>query len=309
MSETRLEIIIGPMFSGKSTELITRVERYKYTTNFNKILLINHSSDNRQNSISGEINGEYVQTHSGKTMDAIKTDKLMNIFDIALKHDVIGIDEAQFFGDLLAFFKSIEHHNKVIIVAGLDGDIKRNPMGQILYLIPYANKVEKITAIDIDGTDAIFTQRREKSNKIIDIGGSETYRAVSRKNYPNFNKLIKSSQFSFILDYLDFQIMEFSKTRFSIAIKNISKTWTVSFVDHTEFVNLSTTSNDSCKNIFEILHKEHNIDNLMVKELFMFLLEEVSISEKLDLWKNYFFPCTLFTTPLMSPRTVIKEDL
>lgn len=304
MSETRLEIIIGPMFSGKSTELITRVERYKYTANFSKILLINHSSDNRQNSISGKINGESVQTHSGKTMDAIKTDKLMKVFEIALEHDVIGIDEAQFFDDLLAFFKSIEHYNKVIIVAGLDGDIKRNPMGQILNLIPYANKVEKITAIDTDGSDAIFTQRRQKSNKIIDIGGCETYVAVSRKNYPDFNKIIKTSRFSFFLDIFDLRIIEFSHTRFVIEMTDSDDTWVISFNDLIGSVCLGIGSN-----LLETFYQKHTIDHVKIKEFFMFLLEEISSSAKLDLWRNYFFPAAQYTTPLTSPRRAIKEDL
>lgn len=298
MSETRLEVIVGPMFSGKSTELITRVERYKYTTNFNKILLINHSSDNRQNNISGKVNGESVQTHSGKVMDAIKTDRLMNVFDIALEHDVIGIDEAQFFGDLLAFFKSIENYNKVIIVAGLDGDIRRNPMGQILNLIPYANKVDKITAIDTDGTDAIFTLRREKSDKIVDIGGSETYMAVSRKNYPNFKKTIANSKFFSFLSLFDIRVTSFSETRFCIVIIDKDNSWDIGFYDRHDSVRFVIQQND----FFESINLHHNISSIMMKEFFMFLLEEISITEKLHFWRDYFFPLSQLNTPLTSPR-------
>ena len=89
-----LELIIGCMYSGKSTELLRRCHRYKAIGK--KILLINHSNDTRT--------GESVMTHRNETNDAIKTDKLVPLIHTTdfNKCDIIGIDEGQFFEDLLA---------------------------------------------------------------------------------------------------------------------------------------------------------------------------------------------------------------
>ena len=117
MSKTRLEVILGCMFSGKSTELIRRTNRYKAIGK--KILLINHKNDTRTDSS--------VKTHSNIKEDAIKTNKLLPLIDSSnfKDSDVIGIDEAQFFDDLYEFVIEIEKFNKTIIVAGLDGDFLR----------------------------------------------------------------------------------------------------------------------------------------------------------------------------------------
>lgn len=179
----RLEVILGPMYSGKSTELIRRISRF--TSIETPTLCINHSLDSRTS--------DYIQTHNELKIPAIKTDSLMSgvytkeEFD---KAEVIGIDEAQFFGDLVEFVKMSEIYcykhklNKTIIVSGLDGDFNRKPFGQILDLIPLCDKVEKLTALDKDSKeDAIFTKRIGHENSQILVGAKESYIAVSRKNY------------------------------------------------------------------------------------------------------------------------------
>ena len=100
--------------------------------------------------------------------------------------DVIGIDEAQFFDDLYEFVTNIEKFNKIIIIAGLDGDFKRKPIGQILYLIPLCDEVTKLTAMDMkdkDGTPAIFSKRIVNSDSQVVVGAQDCYMAVSRMNY------------------------------------------------------------------------------------------------------------------------------
>lgn len=184
--QTRIEIILGPMYSGKSTELIRRVSRYRYRETRNRIIIINHSSDKRPSSIDGTINGNSVQTHCGRRHDAIKTDCLMSVLEEARDHDVIGIDEAQFFPDLYDFVLELEQLNKVIIVAGLDGDSNRRPFGQILQLIPLCDGGDglvKLTAMATDGSPASFTKRLVKSTDQILVGATESYAAVSREGY------------------------------------------------------------------------------------------------------------------------------
>ena len=176
---TRIEIILGPMFSGKSTELIRRTNQFKAINK--KILLINHSLDIRTD--------KFVKTHNNSKEKALKTKSLMHILksDIFKKADVVGIDEAQFFEDLLLFIKEAEKQNKIYILAGLDGNFKREPMGDLLKIIPYCDEVTKLSAMDMvdkDGTKGIFTKRISgSSTKSVLIGAEESYMAVSRKNF------------------------------------------------------------------------------------------------------------------------------
>ena len=178
MSYTRIEIIIGPMFSGKSTELLRRTSRYEAIGK--KILLINHSNDSRTT--------DFIQTHSKQTRKAIKVSSLMPLLenDDYLQADVIGIDESQFFTDLQNFISIAEYNNKIFIIAGLDGDYKRRPIGQILSLIPMCDTVDKLTSLDMmdkDGSPGLFTKRLGDSDELVVIGAENEYISVNRKNY------------------------------------------------------------------------------------------------------------------------------
>lgn len=178
MSDSKISVILGCMFSGKSTELIRRVSRY--TSIGIPVLLINHINDTRT--------GNSVQTHSGTKVNAEKLTNLMESVssDIFTESKVIAIDEAHFFSDLLEFVKYAEQRNKTIIISGLDGDYKREPIGDILKIIPLCDDVVKLKALDMkdkNGSSAIFSKRIVTSDKQILIGAQESYIAVSRKNY------------------------------------------------------------------------------------------------------------------------------
>ena len=165
-----------------STELLRLTKRYQAIGK--NILLINHTNDIRT--------GNSVKTHRNETENALKITNLMDMFSISnqktaiIKADVIGIDEAQFFGDLYEFVLAIEQFGKTIIISGLDGDSDRKPFGQILQCIPLCDRVVKLTAMDMvdkDGTPAIFTKRIVKKEGQVLVGATESYMAVSRKNY------------------------------------------------------------------------------------------------------------------------------
>jgi len=180
----RIEIILGCMFSGKSTELMRRIS--SYTAVDIPTLVLNSMLDTR-------CEDNMIKTHSQQTHSAIKVDRLMNIIDdpIFYKLEVIGIDEAQFFPDLVEFVLFAEKYNKTIIIAGLDGDSNRKPFGQILECIPLCDSVVKLTAMDMvskDATPAIFSKRIVAENDQIHIGSKGEYVAVSRKNYLEHHK-------------------------------------------------------------------------------------------------------------------------
>lgn len=182
----RIELIIGCMWSGKSTELIRQAKRY---SSINKnILIINHETDERYGK-------NVVSTHDSEQITCISVNTLKHIFEISDYKfiDIILIDEAQFFPDLYSFAnKAANEDNKILIISGLDGDFKRNQFGEIIKLIPHCEKVTKLNAlcnICNDGSIASFTHRKVKNNKLNLVGGRDEYMPVCRFHYNVLSKL------------------------------------------------------------------------------------------------------------------------
>ena len=178
-SKGRLEIIIGNMFSGKSTELIRRINREKSIKK--KILVINFSGDNRYSSNS-------VVTHDQTKINCLKLNKLNDLNKEFVKnYDSFFIDEGQFFPDLYDFvLELVDRYRKHVVVSGLDGDANRTQFGDIIKLIPICDSVHKLTAYCNkcnDGTVAPFTKKITNDTTLIDIGGSDKYIPVCRYHY------------------------------------------------------------------------------------------------------------------------------
>ena len=94
---------------------------------------------------------------------------------------------SDFFGCIKKYVLKWVDKNKLhVIVGGLDGDFKREPIGQILDLIPFSDKCKKITSLCKfcnDGTKALFSYRKVKSDQQVQIGGAETYIPLCRFHY------------------------------------------------------------------------------------------------------------------------------
>jgi len=174
-----MEIIIGPMFSGKSTELLRRASRYEAIGK--NVLYINYYLDQRYGTTNK------ITTHNNTSKKALMVQKLNNLLDLDeyKSCDIIAINEAQFFTDLYDFcITSLYKHKKYIIMAGLDGDYNKNPFGDILKLIPHCDKLIKLNALcKICGNDAKFTKRITKNDSQIVIGGEESYIPVCRQHH------------------------------------------------------------------------------------------------------------------------------
>jgi thymidine kinase len=177
-----LDIIVGNMFSGKTTELMRRINRESSIQK--RILVVNYIDDNRYSMDS-------ITSHDSVSIKSKKVKLLHDLFELVDIHnfDSIFIDEAQFFDDLLVFCtKVVDTFGKNVTVCGLDGDFNRNPFGEILDLIPLCDSIVKLKAyckVCADRTLAPFTQRIDCKNDIIDIGGSDKYIPVCRKHYIN----------------------------------------------------------------------------------------------------------------------------
>lgn len=166
-----LNIIIGPMFSGKTTELINL-----YTNSiYNKKVIINHNIDKRYTDESS------VTSHDKVSLPAISMTQLDDILhnDIILSNEEFYIDESQFFPDLFKVVTKLLDYNKRIFLCGLDGDFKKIPFndGEILKLIPYCNDIQKLHAkCYICGQNASYTKRLVKNNnEQILVGTDEMY--------------------------------------------------------------------------------------------------------------------------------------
>jgi thymidine kinase len=176
-----VEVVCGPMFSGKSTYICSLVNRYLSVGM--DVLVLKPSNDNRYSDTSEVI------THNNLRCQCwTPGSHLMEIpFNVLDGKDVIIIDESQFFDDLRVFVESQE--TKHVVVVGLDGDYLRKPFGQVLDCIPLADKVTKLTAMCekcADGTPALFSYRKVLDKNQVSIGGSNKYSAFCRSCYLMF---------------------------------------------------------------------------------------------------------------------------
>ena len=134
-----LKIIMGNMFSGKTSELVRRLKRYQVIGK--NILVINSSKDTR-------CLEHVLRTHDNIKFNCVKTNDLTQLnYE---KVDVIAIDEAQFFIGLKVFVKKAIGNGKTVLLTGLDGDYKQEKIGEILECVPLADKVFKLTAMCMD---------------------------------------------------------------------------------------------------------------------------------------------------------------
>ena len=175
----RLEIIIGCMFSGKTSELIRRLKRQRAIGK--KVLLINSKKDTRDFQIHGG-------GGAGHEFECVKTDTLLELIgSIQFNNaEVVTVDECQFFRGLRNFVNVALKCNKHVILAGLDGDFKQNVFGELIYMIPLADDVTKLTALCMECGDGCtpgpFSKRMCDSNEQELIGAADMYRAVCRKH-------------------------------------------------------------------------------------------------------------------------------
>ena len=184
-----LDIIIGPMFAGKSCELIRRIRLLKVLKK--EYIVIKPSIDNRYDNLC---DSNMIVSHNFEKEHCIVLNKMNDIFNHELSNiNTIFIDEAQFFNDLVDIVKIlVEHHKINVVVTGLDGDSNRNKFGHILDLIPFCNSCTKINAACImclDGTPAPFSHRVNQSAEQVLIGSTDSYMSLCRNHYLEMNSI------------------------------------------------------------------------------------------------------------------------
>lgn len=219
----KIQVILGPMFSGKSTELLRRIRRF--TVANRTCVLINYLGDNRYNitphgslvldlsNVIDPIDSAQENTDSDDSSEPLNissgSNHIITHEKVAIKShgertlkgfkrrmngdfkkvDVIGIDEAQFFPDICKYADKWANMGKIVIIAALDGTFQRKGFNDILNIISIAEDVTKLTSVcHFCGNDASFTLRIGDSMEIEVIGGGESYKAVCRHCYYNHVK-------------------------------------------------------------------------------------------------------------------------
>ena len=183
-----LEVITGCMFAGKTEELIRRVNVLRYANK--NIIVFKPKVDNRFSDAA-------VVSHAGNSMESVDIASALEILDHVLpEHDVVAIDEIQFFEDeVLQICEYLALQGKRVMVAGLDMDFRGEPFGVIPALMTHAEFVTKLTAVcTVCGAPATRTQRlvddkpASYHDPIVMIGASEAYEARCRHDHQVSNK-------------------------------------------------------------------------------------------------------------------------
>ncbi|MEF2277760.1 thymidine kinase [Deinococcus sp. YIM 134068] len=189
-----LEVIVGPMFSGKSEELIRRLNRAVIARQ--RVAVFKPALDNRYHA-------SQVASHAGRTIEAVAVQGVAAIgAHLAgegtllsapghLLPEVVGIDEAQFFGpDLGPLALGLAEAGVRVILAGLDLDFRAEPFGCVPDLLARAESVEKLTAIcTVCGAPATRSQRliggqpARYDDPVVLVGAQETYEARCRVHH------------------------------------------------------------------------------------------------------------------------------
>ena len=169
-----IEVVCGSMFSGKTEELIRRLNRARIANQ--KVEIFKPAVDTRYDE-------EDVVSHNA---NAVKSNPVQNASQILFyseDFEVVGIDEAQFFDDeLISVCNELANRGKRVIVAGLDMDFTGKPFGPIPHLMAIAEYVTKVHAICIRcGNLANYSHRISKDEKLILLGETDSYEPLCRK--------------------------------------------------------------------------------------------------------------------------------
>ena len=182
----KIKLIIGPMFSGKSTMLTDTVRKFVYKGM--KTVLVNFAADKRYDK-----EGKIV-THEQVKYNALSCYQLQDNFTELMKYDVIGIDEGQFFPDLVEVSETLCRNGKIVVVSALSGNFKMEPFENVSKLISKADKIKLLKAYCyFCHKRAGFSLRTVRNDKEILIGASDMYRPVCKACYYK-NNLIENEK-------------------------------------------------------------------------------------------------------------------
>jgi thymidine kinase len=174
-----LEVICGPMFSGKSEEMIRRLRRAEIATQ--RVVIFKPRIDDRYDASD-------VVSHAGIRMRAVAVSSVPELLTRARGFDVVGIDEVQFFeAAIVPAALGLADRRARVVASGLDRDFRRLPFGPMPELLAHAEFVDKLQAVcHRCGGPATTTQRlvdgrpAPYSGETVLVGAAEQYEARCR---------------------------------------------------------------------------------------------------------------------------------
>jgi thymidine kinase len=171
-----IEVICGCMFSGKTEELIRRL---------NRALIAQQKVEIFKPAIDKRYHEEKIVSHSAREIRSTPVQFASDILLLAGNCDVVGIDESQFFDDAIVdVCNQLANSGKRVIVAGLDMDYEGRPFGPMPNLLAVAEFVTKVHAICTQtGELASFSFRLNENKAQVVLGEKDTYEARSRKAF------------------------------------------------------------------------------------------------------------------------------
>ena len=181
-----VHLILGPMFAGKTTRLLERVKQLEESVSAN-VLLLKSDKDTRYAK-------DKVVTHDGRGRECFPVKSLE--LEVVVKTvgerkwnecDVVAVDEAQFLTNLYEFCRvAADEHDKIVLVAGLNGDFKRETFGEVQETLPLCDSVTKLTAKCKCGRPALFSKRIVNVGDGQElVGGADKYLPACRRCFLN----------------------------------------------------------------------------------------------------------------------------
>lgn len=168
-----IEVVCGSMFSGKTEELIRRLNRARIAQQ--QVEIFKPGVDTRYHETQ-------IVSHNATAISSTPVQSSLNILLMQHDADVIGIDEAQFFDDEIVYVcQTLAEQGKRVIVAGLDMDYQGMPFGPMPRLMAIAEYVTKVHAICmVCGDLASYSFRKNANNSLVMLGEHDTYEARCR---------------------------------------------------------------------------------------------------------------------------------
>lgn len=184
-------MITGPMFSGKSEELIRRLKRARIARQ--RVACYKPDIDLRYHRTA--IASHSQQTHDASTVATVEVLRA-SLFPKLEEVEVIGIDEVQFFSDeIIALAVELVHLGKRVVMAGLDTTFAAEPFGPVPNLMAIADEVTKLSAVCmVCGAPAIHTQRLGQSQELVVVGAAGLYEARCRTHFEPWVDTARSEQ-------------------------------------------------------------------------------------------------------------------
>ena len=171
-----IEAICGPMFSGKTEELIRRLIRSQIAKQ--NVAIFKPASDVRYDQ-------DYIVSHNQRKIKSIQVNNTQIILDYIDKADVFGIDETQFFDiSIVDICRNLANLGKRVIVAGLEKDYLGKGFGPMPQFLIEAEYITKVNAICMNcGDPANFSHRISTETGQVVVGETDKYEALCRKCY------------------------------------------------------------------------------------------------------------------------------